>query len=83
MKNFITWLTDYLNEIDNVKYTKEDTIEEIVNVHNMLLSEEARHYGDCTKENITCLICEYQSFLDGYEKYCRNFIKNNKNESNT
>lgn len=89
MKNFITWLTEHLNEEDGVNsWTKEQVIDVIVyDIHNRLLSEDespdmGRHYGDCTKQNISCLICMYQNWLDEYEKYCRNFIKQ-KYESNT
>ena len=79
MKTFIEWLID--TESDFVEMTKEDVIDNIKDIHNYLLSEgdtpdTGRHYGDCTKQNITCLICLYQNWLDEYEKYCReNYLK--------
>jgi hypothetical protein len=78
MKNFIDWLTDYLSKEDNAQWNKEIVIAIIENIHEILLSEDSapdmgKHYGDCINENVTCLICQYQNWLDEYEKYCKNF----------
>jgi hypothetical protein len=81
MKNFVDWLTGYLSYGDypeGFQWTKEDTIKTLTEVHQHLLSEndlpyEGRHYGDCTNENVSCIICEYQNWLQGYEDYCRTF----------
>ena len=75
--NFISWLTEKY-KTDYGEATRDELIQWIKDVHSNLLSEESspysgRHYGDCTRENITCLICEYQNWLDGYEKYCKSF----------
>ena len=75
MKNFIEWL------MINENLTKEDVIETIKSIHDIILSESdepdmGKHYGDCIKQNITCRICEYQNWLDGYEIYCRLENKN-------
>jgi len=80
MKTFIDWLVEKQNSDDlPFEMTKEDTINWIKRIHENLLSEgkkkwEGRHYGDCTKQNISCEICAYQSRLDEYEDYCRKFI---------
>lgn len=90
MEKFIPWLVEYLNNEEPDSpfiFTKKDVIVWVEDIHEQLLSEgnkewDGRHYGDCTKQNISCLICMYQNWLDEYEKYCRNFIKQ-KYESNT
>lgn len=88
MKNFITWLTEQLNKEDGVdSWTKEITKDYLSEIHSIIISDDddesvGRHYGDCTKQNITCEFCMYQNWLDRYEKYCRDFIKQ-KYESNT
>ena len=76
MKKFIPWLIDYLNEEDDFGWTKEKVVDMIEDVHKQLLSEgendwDGTHYGDCTKQNISCMICSYQTWLDDYEKYCK------------
>lgn len=78
MKTFIQWLID--SEEDFEGMTKEEVIEDINRIHKILLSEDnepymGRHYGDCVKQNISCSICIYQNYLDGYEKYCRETIR--------
>jgi hypothetical protein len=82
MQNFIDWLTDYLN-VDNelpFQMSKEDVIIWVKRIHNNILSDskkkhEGKHYGDCTKQNVSCEICLYQSWLEDYEDYCRSFNK--------
>jgi hypothetical protein len=69
MKKFIDWLHDYLKQESGDSWSIEDTIEEVNIIHNQLLTEG--HYGDCTKENITCRICEYQNWLDKYYDYVK------------
>jgi hypothetical protein len=69
MKKFIDWLHDYLKQESGDSWYIEDTIEEVNIAHNQLLTEG--HYGDCTKENITCRICEYQNWLDKYYDYVK------------
>lgn len=81
MKNFVIWLTEQLTKEDGFKWEKEQTISLLNDIHTILLSEgdsenDGKHYGDCTKQNITCTICEYQTWLDKFEDYCRNY--NNK-----
>lgn len=78
MKNFVDWLTEYLHKEENLQWKKDEVIIILKNYHKIILSEDpepnmGKHYGDCTNENVSCIICEYQNWLDRYEKYCRNF----------
>jgi hypothetical protein len=83
MKTFIDWFVEKENPFG---MSKQDVINWMKRIHNNLLSEgdkiwEGRHYGDCTKENVTCELCTYQTWLEKYEDYCRNPLKkvmNNK-----
>ena len=82
MKNFIDWLTEKENQDDlPFEMSKDDVINWVKKIHNILLSDgkkpwDGKHYGDCIKENISCQICIYQNWLDEYEKYCRDYVKN-------
>lgn len=80
MKNFVDWLTEHLSKLDEGarEWNKKSTLEYIQSVHATLISDSelpyiGKHYGDCTNENVSCIICEYQNWLQGYEDYCRNF----------
>lgn len=81
MLNFIDWLTEKENSDDlPFEMTKDDIIDWVKKIHNNLLSQgkkdwDGRHYGDCTKQNISCELCLYQTWLDEYENYTRNYIK--------
>lgn len=80
MLNFIDWLVEKENSDDlPFEMTKDDVIGWVKTIHERLLSQgdkswDGRHYGDCTKQNISCEICFYQTRLDEYEDYCRNYI---------
>ena len=82
MLNFIDWLLEKENSDDlPFEMSKDEIIVWVKQIHENLLSDgkkpwEGRHYGDCTKENVSCQICMYQTWLDDYEDYCRNYIKN-------
>lgn len=87
MKNFITWLSEKMTEEDGIIWDKEDVCDFISEIHQTIISDEdkpwmGKHYGDCTKENVSCRFCMYQSYLDEYETYCKNQIKL-KYESNS
>lgn len=81
MLNFINFLVELENNTDDVfKFSKEELIEHVKDIQSNLISDtdnkfDGRHYGDCTKEIISCNICLYQNWLDKYEDYCRNYIK--------
>ena len=81
METFIDWLVKKENSDDlPFKMSKEDVINWVKRIHENILSDgkkkwEGRHYGDCTKQNISCELCAYQTWLKEYEDYCRNFIK--------
>jgi len=80
MLNFIDWLVEKENSDDlPFEMTKDDVIVWVKRIHETILSEgnkpwDGKHYGDCTKQNISCEICFYQTRLDEYEDYCRNYI---------
>jgi hypothetical protein len=81
METFIDWLVKKENSDDlPFKMSKEDVINWVKRIHENILSDgkkkwQGRHYGDCTKQNISCELCAYQTWLKEYEDYCRNFIK--------
>lgn len=82
MLNFIDWLLEKENS-DELPFemSKDEIISWVKQIHESLLSDgkkpwEGKHYGDCTKQNVGCQICMYQTWLDGYEDYTRNYIKN-------
>lgn len=83
MQNFIDWLTQKENQDDlPFEMTREDILNWVKRIHELLISEgknewDGKHYGDCVKQNVSCQICLYQNWLDGYEKYCREYVKNN------
>lgn len=84
MKNFIDWLTEKENQADDLPFemSREDVLNWVKNIQAELISDgkkpwNGKHYGDCTKENVSCEICMYQTWLDEYEKYCREYVKNN------
>lgn len=35
------------------------------------LSQQEEHYGDCTKQNVSCLLCEFTQVLNDYWDYTR------------
>ena len=35
------------------------------------LSNQEIHYGDCTKQNISCLLCEFTQLLNDYRDYIK------------
>jgi hypothetical protein len=82
MLNFIDWLLEKENSDDlPFEMSKDEIIIWVKQIHENLLSNgkkpwEGKHYGDCTKENVSCQICMYQTWLDDYEEYCRNYKKN-------
>ena len=82
MLNFIYWLLEKENSDDlPFEMSKDEIIVWVKQIHENLLSDgkkpwEGRHHGDCTKENVSCQICMYQTWLDDYEDYCRNYKKN-------
>jgi hypothetical protein len=82
MLNFIYWLLEKENSDDlPFEMSKDEIIVWVKQIHENLLSDgkkpwEGRHYGDCIKENVSCQICMYQTWLDDYEDYCRNYKKN-------
>jgi hypothetical protein len=82
MLNFIDWLVEKENSDDlPFEMSKDDVVNWVKRIHENLLSDgkkpwDGKHYGDCTKQNVSCEICSYQTWLDGYEDYCRNYIKN-------
>lgn len=80
MMNFVDWLTEYFSKEDSIQWKKNEVIDLIKTAHKIILSEDpsldmGKHYGDCTNENVTCRFCEYQNWLDKYEKYCRDNAK--------
>lgn len=80
--SFIDWLYQYLNtnEAGDVEWSIEEILLTLEHIHDILLNQkydvnepwDYTHYGDCTQENISCKICEYQNWLDKYEDYCIN-----------
>ena len=82
MKNFIDWLTEKENQDDlPFEMSKEDILNWVKRIQEDLISDgkkpwHGKHYGDCTKQNISCQICLYQTWLDEYEDYCREYVKN-------
>lgn len=83
MKNFIDWLTEKENQDDlPFEMSREDILNWVKRIQEDLISDgkkpwDGKHYGDCTKQNISCQICLYQTWLDEYEDYCREYVKNN------
>lgn len=82
MKTFIDWLLEKENQADDLPFelTKDDVIVWVKRIHENILSDgkkpwDGRHYGDCTKQNVNCEFCLYQSWLEEYEQYCRTFKK--------
>jgi len=41
------------------------------NEYLSLLSEQKEHYGDCVKQNVSCLLCEFTQVLNDYYKYVK------------
>ena len=41
------------------------------NEYLSILSEQEEHYGDCTKQNVSCLLCEFTQVLNDYYKYVK------------
>lgn len=82
MKCFIDWLVEKETQADDLPFemSRQDVIDWVKRIHQNLLSEgkkpyDGRHYGDCTKQNVSCELCLYQSWLEEYEQYCRTFKK--------
>ena len=79
MMNFIDWLVEKENSGDlPFEMTREDVINWIKRIHELLLSDgkkawDGKHYGNCTNQKVNCEICLYGIWLDEYKKYC---IKN-------
>ena len=76
MKNFIDWLTEEFNNEDDGKWTKDEVVEHLNRMYETIISSlddkwEGKHYGDCTKQNVSCTFCEFQNYLDAYEKYSK------------
>jgi hypothetical protein len=41
------------------------------NEYLSVLSEQEEHYGDCIKQNVSCLLCEFTQVLNDYYKYVK------------
>lgn len=74
MKTFPQFLVDYF-EKEGFLTTEQDCIEYIDEMCEILKTEV--HYGDCTKQNISCKICQFQNELDSYYEYTKNLNKEN------
>lgn len=70
MKTFCEWLTDEYNE-EGIVCSTGDVVEEILDIAETLIN--GHHYGDCTKQNVTCKVCLFQNQLDDYFQYVKNF----------
>lgn len=70
MKTFCEWLTDEYNE-EGIDCSTGDVAEEILDIAESLIN--GHHYGDCTKQNVTCKVCLFQNQLDDYFQYVKNF----------
>lgn len=65
---FCEWLTaEYIEE--GIDCTTGDVAEEILDIAETLIN--GHHYGDCTKQNISCKICLFQNQLDDYYQYIK------------
>jgi hypothetical protein len=69
---------EYISKTENI--SQDDLIKELKMIHKVILSKgkkewDGRHYGDCTKQNISCVICSYQNWLASYEDYTKDFIR--------
>ena len=42
---------------------------------NQIVNDENGHYGDCTKQNISCRLCLLQNLLDDYYEYVKEEMK--------
>lgn len=80
MKNFIEWLVEKTNN-DDLPFDMSivDVVTWVKQIQNIIISTDnkpwlGKHYGDCTKQNVSCQICMYQNWLLEYEKYCRGFF---------
>lgn len=62
MKTFIEFIAE--QEETDIAWAKQ-FIEGIMKA----VVEEPKHYGDCTKKNVTCNICCLQGILNDYYKY--------------
>ena len=83
IKTFIDWLTEHVNSENDTPFTmsKDDVLIWIKRIQNDLIGEGkkpyiGKHYGDCTKQNISCQICVYQTWLEKYKEYTTNFFNN-------
>lgn len=72
LKTFTQFLVDYFREEDFD--TNEQGCIDYIDEMSELLKKDV-HYGDCTKQNISCKICEFQNQLDAYYEYTKNFSK--------
>lgn len=72
MKTFLEWLVQ--------EYHSEGIDCDITEVEKWLRSDfeeliSGYHYGDCTKQNVSCKICELQNQLDDYYNYVKRQIQ--------
>lgn len=68
MKTFCEWLTDEYHE-EGIDCSTGDVAEEILDIADTLIN--GHHYGDCTKQNVTCKVCMFQNQLDDYFQYVK------------
>lgn len=54
---------------EDISATIDDVNLEIRQTAEWLISEP--HYGDCTKQNVTCKICLFEMELNDYYKYTK------------
>lgn len=68
MVTFAQFLVHYFAE-EGLNFTLSDCEEYIREMSDILINEG--HYGDCTNQNVTCRICEFQNELDEYLKFIK------------
>ena len=73
MKAFNEWLKENY-EKDDIFLTETEVNDYIANVAKYL-TENGKHYGDCTYQNVSCLICLFENELTRYYNYTKKEIK--------
>jgi hypothetical protein len=66
---FNKWLLNELLE-EGIDCNIDDVNAEIRNTFEYLIAHP--HYGDCTKQNVTCKICLFETWLREYYEYMKN-----------
>lgn len=74
MKKFNEWLKEYF-EKENIFYSIEEIDQMILEFTNHLILD-GKHYGDCTNQNVSCKICDFEDLLSRYYNYTIEIIYN-------